>query len=291
MAQENSITNENARKGNIVSFLYLIRLNNCLIAVVSVIIAMYLTGYDFDNFRVLWTSLSVFFLMAGGNIINDYYDIETDKINKPSRPLISYRYNLINIFYFSIALFISAVVTSVFITKAAFIISASAAVLLFLYSRYFKAMPLVGNIVVSVLSGFLFIFGAEAGGDISRGLFPAAFAFLITLGRELTKDIEDVEGDEIAGMKTLPIMIGKTKTFFAASAVFLVLIFLTFIPYLNGMYNRWYFLTVVFGVDIVLIVLLVIFYIFDDINTKRFVNNYIKYDMLIGLLAMIMGVK
>jgi len=283
--------NSDERKGNILSFLYLIRLNNGLIAVVSVIIAMYLTSYDFDNLKVLWASLSVFFLMSGGNIINDYYDIETDKINKPSRPLIAYKYNLINIFYFSISLFFLAVLFSFFITRTAFIIALIASILLFLYSRYFKAMPLVGNIIVSLLSGFLFVFGAEAGGNISSGYFPAAFAFLITLGREITKDIEDVDGDEIAGMKTLPIMIGKTKAYFLAAVVFLALIFLTFIPYLTGMYNRWYFLTVVFGVDIVLIVLLVIFYVFDDINTKRFVNNYIKYDMLIGLLAMIMGVK
>ena len=152
-------------------------------------------------------------------------------------------------------------------------------------------MPVIGNLVIAILSGLLFVYGALIADNISGGIFPALFAFLITFGREITKDIEDMEGDRDAGMTTLPILIGKQKAFIIAVIDFIVLISMTFIPYFTGMYNRWYFFIIVFGVNLVLLTLLFMFYFFDDLKTKRFVNNYIKYDMIIGLLAIIMGIK
>ena len=216
-------------------------------------------------------------------MINDFYDIDTDKINKPQRPLISNTYNLKTVYLISIFMLLVGILFSAFISLFTVFIAMISAILLFLYSKYFKAMPVIGNLVIAILSGLLFVYGALIADNISGGIFPALFAFLITF--------EDMEGDRDAGMTTLPILIGKQKAFIIAVIDFIVLISMTFIPYFTGMYNRWYFFIIVFGVNLVLLTLLFMFYFFDDLKTKRFVNNYIKYDMIIGLLAIIMGIK
>jgi len=278
-----------SRSSKFIGFIYLIRLNNCLMGIFSVILSAFIATREPDYLKLLLSVLTVFFIFAGGNIVNDLFDIETDKINKPNRTLVSMDFNLKHIFILVLIFIISGIIISVFISKTSFLITLFSSIFLFLYSWKFKRLPFIGNLTISLLTGILFIFGAEAGGDFTKGIFPAVFSFFMNLGREITKDIEDIDGDEYAGMKTLPILIGKTKSFFIAVAVFFILIGITFIPYFNGTYNRWYFLIAFFGVDIVLIVLLSIFYMFDDLRTKRFVNNYIKYDMIIGLIAIMMG--
>lgn len=279
------------QKNKFIGFIYLIRLNNSLMGIFSVVISAYIANSDLNYGKVLLAIVTVFFMFSGGNIINDFFDIQTDKVNKPNRPLVSIKYNLKLIFILSIVFLVAGVIVSAFISKTGFVITLLSSILLFLYSLSFKRLPFIGNLVVSILTAVLFIFGAEAGGDYTKGIFPAIFSFLMNFGREILKDIEDVDGDEYAGMKTLPIMIGKTKSFFLAVFIYLCLIIVTFVPYLSGAYTKWYFFIAFFGVDIVLLVLLLIFYVFDDIKTKRFVNNYIKYDMLVGLFAIIMGVR
>lgn len=283
---------EQKGRSRLLSFIYLIRLNNCVISVLSVVVAAYIADIHLEIARLAFAMLTVLIITAAGNIINDFYDIETDRINKPQRPLIAEtHYNLKAVFLLSFILFAAGSGLAILIEWSSFIIAVAASVLLFFYSRNFKRMPVIGNLVVSVLSALLFIYGAIVGGDITKGIFPAVFAFLMTFGREITKDIEDMEGDAISNMKTMPIVIGKERSFLIAVLNFIVLISLTFVPYFTGMYNQWYFLIVVFGVDLVLLVLLVLFFLFDDLKTKRFVNNYLKYDMIIGLIAIVMGAK
>ena len=279
------------KENKIISFLYLIRLNNILISLISIIVALYITGNNVSIFSLIIALTSIVFLTSGGNIINDFFDIETDRINKPLRPLVMHNYNLKFIYVLSIVFLLIGIFLPLLLSVKAFIISLIAGVFLYFYSKNFKRLPIIGNLVISILSGLLFLYGAIIGNNIQSGIFPAIFAFFITFGREITKDIEDMEGDEIAGMKTLPIIIGKDRAFIIAIINYSILIVLTFIPYLMEVYNKWYFFIIIFGVDTVLLFLMIMFYLFDDIKTKRFVNNYIKYDMIIGLIAIIMGVK
>ncbi len=279
------------RNNTFISFLFLIRLNNVIISVIALIVSMNIASNILNIRNTLIAVLSVIFLTSGGNIINDYFDIETDRINKPQRPLISHKYNLVFIYFLSIFFLLIGTLITLFISSEAFIIALLSGILLYLYSRFFKRMPIIGNFVVSLLSGLLFIYGALVAENIRMGVFPAIFAFFMTFGREITKDIEDIEGDELSGMKTLPIIIGKDKAFLIAVINYIFLIALTFVPYFYGIYNKWYFIIVVFGVDLILLVLLLMFYIFNDIKTMRIVNDYLKYDMIIGLIAIVIGVK
>jgi len=85
-------------------------------------------------------------------------------------------------------------------------------VLLFLYSKYLKRIPLLGNVTVAFLTGLVFIFGGVVVSNPGAAIVPAVFAFLINLIRELVKDMEDIEGDKIAGVITFPIKYSLKKT-------------------------------------------------------------------------------
>ena len=83
--------------------------------------------------------------------------------------------------------------------------------LIIIYSLRLKGTPLLGNITVAVILGLTFIFCGLAFNKLGPMVIPAILAFGLTLVRELIKDIADVEGDNSAGLKTLPLVIGKNK--------------------------------------------------------------------------------
>ncbi|MEO0234808.1 MAG: geranylgeranylglycerol-phosphate geranylgeranyltransferase [candidate division WOR-3 bacterium] len=269
----------------------LLRVNNALIGGFGVFVSYLLVRFDLKDFRLYLGILVVFFVMFAGNIINDIFDLETDRINKPQRPLVKSKFNTKFVYFIYFLFSILSFFISFFLSWKLLLIVVFSTVILYLYSYKLKRIPFLGNLIISLLSGLLFIFGSEIAGDISKGVFPAIFAFFMTLGREILKDIEDINGDKYIGRKTLPIVLGEENSLFVAIFVFIILIILTFIPYLLGIYNKLYMLVAFFGVDLIIIVMLLIFYIFNDLKTKRVVNSLIKYDMLVGLLAIFLGGK
>ncbi len=149
---------------------------------------------------------------------------------------------------------------------------------------------LVGNIIVSLMTGTTFIFGGVIGGDILKLIILAVFAFLINLAREILKDIENMEGDRATGLKTIPILFGERKALNLAIAVLCVLIIATFFPFITEFYKIEYFIAVLFGVDLFLIY--AIKSLLNDSSNKnlRKISNLIKYDMVVGLIAILLGI-
>ena len=164
--------------------------------------------------------LSVLFIMAGGNVINDYYDIETDRENN--------RFNLVSLIGKSKTLLIynTLSITGLiygfwlcYRMDALFLWSVhlGAVLLLFWYSNRLKSMPLAGNITIAFLCGIIPLLPVLMEDKSVEHLFhPAYFilsflallAFLTTLIRELVKDMEDMKGDEKSGVYTLPVVLG-----------------------------------------------------------------------------------
>ncbi|MEO0288362.1 MAG: geranylgeranylglycerol-phosphate geranylgeranyltransferase [candidate division WOR-3 bacterium] len=279
------------KNNNFFDIIKLLRINNALIGGFGVFVSYLLVKFNLKDSRLYLGILAVFFVMFAGNIINDIFDLETDRINKPQRPLVKSKFNIKFIYLIYFLFSILSFFISFFLSWKLLFIVVFSTVILYLYSYKLKRIPFLGNLIISLLSGLLFIFGSEIAGDISKGIFPALFAFFMTLGREILKDIEDINGDKYIGRKTLPIVLGEENSLFVAIFVFTILIVLTFIPYLLGIYNKLYMLVAFFGVDLIIIVMLLIFYIFNDLKTKRVVNTLIKYDMLIGLVAIFLGGK
>gem|GEM_PF-1442133 len=183
---------------------------------------------------------SMFFLAAFGYAFNDYYDAQADQINRPSRPIPSGalpRKTVLGVVVF--CAFVTAVV-SFFLRPALGLSLAGIGLLVWLYSARIKRTGLPGNVLVGFFAGFTLLFGGFAAGDVRPALFPALLAFLVNLPREILKDIQDLEGDGLAGSRSVASERGRIYALRLASVCALILVVLTFVPYLMGLYNHYY---------------------------------------------------
>ncbi len=225
---------------------------------------------------------------AGGNIINDFFDVEIDRINKPKRPIPSGLISGKLALYLYIFITSTGIILSNFLGLFPFLISLSSSILIFLYSFRLKRIPLFGNFIVAFLTGLAFIFAGSIAKNIKEAIIPMIFALLINFAREIIKDIEDIEGDMKAGINTFPITAGIKKSIMLSSITLAILILLTPIPYMLGFYNES-FILIVSIVDLGLIY--VIISLFKDqskLNLNR-LSNILKFEMILGLLAIYFG--
>lgn len=177
-------------------------------------------------------------IAAGGYVINDIYDVEIDKINIPSRPIARGAISLSKARKYSLLLFGSGIALCLFTFNAiAFLTCLCATYLLYRYSTDFKSSGFVGNLTVACLSFILFFYGGVLIASPTSAIFPAAFAFLLILAREIVKDVEDITGDEENKCLTLPIRYGVSKSLFIAKSLLSLLAIFSIIPYFLGVYS------------------------------------------------------
>lgn len=256
------------------------------VIVVSAVICS--EGFKFTA-TILFGAISAMLVAASGNIINDYYDYKIDKINKPYRPIPSGRINRKESLIIYIQFIITSIIISSLVSIAALLLVIVTIALLFFYSLYFKRIPLIGNLAVSVSTGLAFIFGGIIVGNINAAIIPAGFAFLINLIREVVKDIEDMDGDKKNEIHTFPIIYGlkSTKTFLTFLSI--ILFISTLIPFVFSIYKIEYYLIILFGVNLPLI------YFLREVYSKLFLKKLsklslmLKIVMMFGLLAIFLG--
>lgn len=197
------------------SILRLIRLPNLLILTFAQVFTfIFLTKHSTSSIYILNKELMLlvfctFCIAAGGYAINDYYDVKIDIINKPGKLIVgrtlSRRHSMvIHIIFTCLGIFFSGMLGELF-----FLINVLAAFSLWIYSNSLKRLPFIGNFVVAFLSGlavYLVVFTETHNYDTI--LAYAFFAFLISLIREIIKDMEDLQGDKKFGCTTLPIKYG-----------------------------------------------------------------------------------
>jgi len=268
----------------------IIRPINVLITFATILLAAFISQHSL-NFTpaILFAGFSGALIAAGGNVINDYFDVEIDRVNKPERILPA---NLLSVksalFYYFI---LNAVgITFAFLTnKNALLIAIIAIVLLWLYSYRLKSVPLVGNTIIAGLTGLAFIYGGVAVNLLTFSFYPAVFAFLINLAREILKDIEDIKGDQLNNVRTIATEWGTPKARKIITFTTLTLIVLTTIPYFNGFYGIEYFLLVMLLVNVSLV------YFLKELNLNfkkenlNKLSSILKMDMALGLIAIWLG--
>lgn len=179
--------------------------------------------FDFD---LLLLSLSTIFIAAAGYIINDYYDVKIDLINKPERVVIGKNITRRYAILFHTSLSISGVAIGFLLNWQIGVINLLSVFFLWLYSNNLKRQPFIGNFVVAVLTGlsilminFLFEMHWK---DNTQVIIYSVFAFFMTLVREMIKDMEDLRGDNTFGCKTLPIIWGLRKAKFLVYAILII---------------------------------------------------------------------
>jgi 4-hydroxybenzoate polyprenyltransferase len=157
--------------------------------------------------------LSTVTLAAAGYMINDYYDVKIDYVNKPDEVIIGKGMKRRMVLFLHSALNFTGIGIGYIVSPKIALINFVAAFLLWLYSNSLKRQPFIGNFVVALLTAVtIWIVGFYYQKSELLVLTYAIFAFFLNLIREIIKDIEDRQGDRKHGCRTLPIVIGFRNT-------------------------------------------------------------------------------
>ena len=193
------------------AYLLLCRVWNALFAALVCAYSFFIVrnSYEINYYEVLFLSLGLCFLVAFANAHNDIVDLEIDKINRPKRALPSGKISVKAVYRLLGALFFFTMFFSVLAGLKFALLFFVASLLSAAYNRFLKALPLVGNFTVALLSTMPVVIPMINFGQFQRELSVLVFfAFMLTFAREITKDIEDMEGDKSQNLKTFPLLVG-----------------------------------------------------------------------------------
>ncbi|MBC3789012.1 geranylgeranylglycerol-phosphate geranylgeranyltransferase [Spirosoma utsteinense] len=278
-------------------FLRLIRVQNLLIVVLTQFLArIFLVGPEPDSVPTHWLriltdptiwllSLSTVFIAAAGYIINDYFDVKIDLVNKPDRVVIGrYLKRRVAIGAHQLLSVIGCLI-GLYLSRWVFVIDVISVSLLWFYSAQFKRQPLIGNIVISLLTALSFIvLAVYYRQNAQMLLIYALFSFGISLIREIIKDMQDIRGDARFGCRTLPIIWGLRRTkylLYVLIGAFVLTLFLI----ADSLGNHH--LTISFG----LLLLPLAFFTYRLVlaDTRRdfgYLSTLCKFIMLMGVMSM-----
>jgi geranylgeranylglycerol-phosphate geranylgeranyltransferase len=273
----------------LIAYFQLSRPVNVFITFVSILAACWIAGGTVSSwFFILLAGMTGALVAAGANAINDAFDIDIDRINRPDRPLprgvltqndARKMWLIVSITALGINLFLNSVVLLIVVLSIA---------LLYFYSARLKRTVLAGNLVIGLMTGMAFIYGGVVVGRMERAVVPAIFAFLVNLARELLKDVEDMEGDRREHAVTLPIKYGVIPALVLATASLLVLTSATIAAAIFALYHSA-FLYIVLIADCLMCVSIILMWRDHSSTAMRRVNTILKISLIIGLISIIAG--
>jgi 4-hydroxybenzoate polyprenyltransferase len=260
--------------------------NLVIIGLAQYFTSFFLVGpYTATDWHLLVLSLSTVIIAAGGYIINDYYDVKIDLINKPERVVVGQSITRRYAILFHTFLSFTGVALGFLLSWKIALINFCSAFLLWLYSNNLKRQPFIGNLTVAALTGFsIALINWLYKTDYVIVNVYAAFAFFMTLVREIIKDMEDLKGDVTYGCKTLPIVFGIRKT-----KIVLYVLLCSFIAIVVFIHFSFTPLPIYYFVIFLFLPLLILFIRLLRADTKNDFYNLStlsKIIMLLGILSM-----
>jgi 4-hydroxybenzoate polyprenyltransferase len=293
------------------AFLRLIRWPNLLFIVLTQVLfyfSVYVPLFQTANWvQLSWLVAASVFIAAAGYIINDYFDLNIDRINKPEKNVlnsgISRRWAIFWHLFLSMAGIFCTMLATRFDKWYLVLANVACVLLLWFYSTTLKRKLLVGNIVISVLTAWTVLilfflkvpFSAAFNSDETTSKFfrvaflYGGFAFIISLIREAVKDMEDMIGDERYGCRTLPIVAGTRAAKVYVAVWTVVLIAALVVLQLYILQFGWY-AAVAFCVLLVIYPLFRLFrQLFSAFSVAEYhqLSNLAKWIMFTGILTMI----
>lgn len=307
------------------AFFRLIRWSNLLMIAIMMLLVYYCLMLPMFNTGIVGVMplspafmlllISMVFIAAGGYVINDYFDVEIDKANKPNKLIVSkiFSSNVTKFFYIILTFIgiVTGLASSILILDSRFYLLFTILLLLvcllYSYSANYKKKLIIGNLIVSLsvafavflpwlfeilyLSNNSLILYAVKDTIISIlpfVLFYTAFAFFMTLIREIVKDAEDFKGDLLTHCRTIPIVFGINKMNVILSVLGLLLWLLLFF-YQIILYRLHSYIAL--GIMFVIwnslpISISQLFNKNAEINYHRY-SVFLKIIMLLGVLSMI----
>ncbi len=269
------------------TYLKISRCQNNLITFVSVLLGGFIGGVSSWT-GLLLAGISASLISAGGYVLNDYFDLEIDKINRPERVLPRGELLSKTALIFSVTLFGAGLILSFLLAFTSAIIALAATFFLVLYDAKFKREFLIGNVTVGAVCALAFVYGGVFSRSPEISWIPAILAFLFHMGRELIKDMEDLKGDKAARSETFPIAYGMKNSQALASAIFVVLIIMTLFPYKLRILSIYY-LILVLVMDLVLVYVVVSLWNNPSRQNLGALSRLLKFQMVLGLLAIFAG--
>jgi len=272
-------------------FLKLTRFPNLLIIGLSqYLTAIFLVSHPQNGFDKLYSpklfllSLSTLMIAAAGYIINDYYDIKIDYVNKPEKVVVGKLVKRRIVLASHIILNILGIGIGFYLSLRVGTLNFIAGFLLWIYSNQLKRMPLIGNLVIALLTGLsVFIIAVYYQENVHLITTYAVYAFSINLVREIIKDMEDIRGDMRFGSKTLPIIWGfrKTKYFlYVLISLFILVLFALSSQLANQTLN-------IFLIVLIFPIIYLIYLLYRADTQKRFhqLSTFCKLLMLAGIFS------
>lgn len=279
--------------GKAVGYLRLMRPVNCFMMGIAVIVGATLASPH--DLGISWLNLvygfvTGFALTSASMAINDYYDREIDAVNEPNRPipsgLIKPREALAFAFVLTAIGFAAAYSTNIF----CLVVAIFAWLIFVTYTTVGKRSGLPGNFLVSTCVAVPFIYGSAAIANKVEFnvLIFASMAFLSNTGREVTKGIVDVKGDEMQNVKTLTVRYGQKNAAIVATIFYLLAVLLSPIPWLLHRVSFW-FIPLVAVTDFGLAACS--FMLLKDYSREnaRKIKNIVLLWFIVGLLAFVAG--
>ena len=276
----------------LMGFLRLIRWPNLLFIILTqYFVRIFLVGprdawvSHFMDVRFLMLTLSTVLVAAAGYIINDYYDIKIDTINKPKRVVVGRilrrRWAMIS----HLILNVTGILLAFMVDWRVGLVTFVSGFLLWLYSNQLKRQPFTGNFTIALLTAasLLVVWIYQPRNEFLVYTF-AAFAFFISLIREIIKDIEDVRGDATFGCQTLPIIWGLRRT-----KILLYILIFCFLLVLFSLSAYLQNVVVMYFCFFILVPVGWLTYKLFWADTKRefsYLSKFCKLIMLSGILSM-----
>ncbi len=223
---------------------------------------------------------------AGGNALNDLFDRETDKVNHPDRPLVTGTVTVSEARNFTVTVFLVAALLGSLASQLCLVLVLLNAGLMYLYESRLKRAGAPGNAVIAYLVGSLFLFAgfavyrSDPAPLLTTGVL-ALLAFLTTVGREITKDIEDMAGD--VDRRTLPQRFGAVLAGRVAALCLATGVVLSVVPWYEGIL-QWAYAPIVVVADGMFI-----YAAFHSAANPSRSQRVTKYGMVVALLAFLAG--
>ena len=294
-----------------VNFFRLIRWHNVLMMMLiqyllrycmaAPILEMQDLGLLLTDFEFFIMSFSCALVAAGGYVINDIEDISIDRINKPEKQIVSVHITESSAFNLYLLLTAAGVLGSFYLQfvkeyKYFGYLYAVGAGLLYFYSTSYKCIPLIGNLIISIISAamvFLVVINEpfareDEGVMLMIGGFMF-FSFFTTLIREFIKDIQDIEGDLSCDCQTIANMLGVKRAKWIAFSLSVLLAF--FIIAAQLVTRQWEsilpFTYIALFVDIPLIYLSIL--LFKSTTKEDFgkAGNWLKLAMFTATISLV----
>jgi 4-hydroxybenzoate polyprenyltransferase len=256
--------------------------------------------------------LSTLLIAAGGNIINDYFDVKADKVNKPEKLIVGIfiekRQAILLHWILNGIAFLIAIAVSIYVKSSSIVLIHLVSInLLWFYSLYFKKKPFIGNFIVALLTGMIPIlvivyfevlnnynkpfsaFHEDSWSVVLNYNFVyilALMAFIQNLAREILKDVEDIEGDKKISAQTVPMILGvhRTKILVAGLLVFTPLLYFFFL--LDSQFSAFGF-TFVTSIGWLLASIVDLF---GFISLAFLANSAVRRNHLLIKLSMLFGI-